>query len=245
MQEVRDPDPEWFEQLPLKPIALAARPAAVALVNRGDDARDVAVELTRLNLDPGARAAVRDAWTGRELPVEGRRIAVRLAPRETALLVVQGSPRLAAGAYVSEMPARVRVLADGADALPAALRASWVPVQADAAPSGEALVIGGRRIDDGIGALVNSRLAVRLDGEFGRFRARAGVMESAALGSAPHGVTWRVYGDGKPLFERTGAGVDIDVAVHGVRRLELAAVAPAGTAGLIAWGGAELAREAP
>jgi alpha-galactosidase len=215
---------------------------AVALINRGSKPRRAAVDLARLHLDPAARVTVRDLWSGKTSTLEGGRIAADLGPRETVLLVVQGSPRRLDAAYVSEMPARVRVLADGADALPPALRARWVPVQANSAPSGEALVVAGKPVLDGIGALVNSRLELRLDGEFRRFRASAGTMPSGALGGAAEHVTWRVYGDGKPLFARNATDATIDLPVAGVRRLELVAEGAPGAAGLVAWGGAELSR---
>ncbi|GAB3458185.1 RICIN domain-containing protein [Massilia terrae] len=213
---------------------------AVALVNRGKSPRTVSVSLARLNL---ASATVRDVWTGKESTVDKGVISVDLAPHETALLTVQGKPRRGEVAYLGEMPARVQVLADGSDALPAALRKAWVPVQADAAPSGEVLVLDGRRIENGIGALANSRIAVRLDGAFRRFRATAGAMDTPALGEKPATTTWRVYGDGKLLFERTVAvTTSIDVPVAGVKTLELAALSTTGAAGVVAWGQAELAR---
>lgn len=214
---------------------------AVALVNRGGQPRELTVTLARLNLDPGAPVLARDVWRGKDSPVRGGQIAVRLAPRETVLLQVQGRPRRADAMYLSELPARVRVLADGAAALPDALRARWVPVQANATPAGQPLQVDGRRVDDGIGALSNSRLAVRLDGEFRRFRSRAGVAPLAAGGKSG-AVTWRIYGDGKLLLERTAAGTDIDLPVHGVRTLELAADAPAAPPMGIVWGEAELQR---
>jgi len=223
-------------------VKTLARPGrkAVALINRANEPRTAAVVLSQLNLDSSAPMTVRDAWTGRAVRVDGQRIAADLGPRETMLLLVEGRPRIAGGAYVTEMPARVRILDDGGAALPAALRAQWVPVQANAAPSGAPLVVAGKPVANGIGALVNSRLLVRLDGEFGRFKVRAGVMEVAALGAAPRSVSWQVYGDGKRLFERTGQTADINVDVRGVRHLELRAAAQAGTAGVIAWSGAEV-----
>jgi hypothetical protein len=214
---------------------------AVALVNRGAAPRRLAVGLARLGLDPDAPATMRDLWTGKEAAVADGRIAVELAPHETALLRVQGRARRGGAAYLSEMPARVRVVQDGAEALPDALRSTWVPVQADAAPSGAPLALEGHPVEDGIGALVNSRLAVRLDGGFRRFRARAGRMDTPVLGAGPGAITYRIYGDGRLLFERTAAGaVGIDVPVQGVRTLEMAAVAAGGAPAVIVWGEAEL-----
>ncbi|TYQ19938.1 UNVERIFIED_ORG: NPCBM/NEW2 domain-containing protein [Zoogloea ramigera] len=171
-------------QVIVKTLAQPGR-KAVALINRGDQPRSAAISVAQLNLDPTAPLTVRNAWTGRVLALDGQRIVTGLAPRETVLLVVEGRPRVAGGAYVTELPARLRILDDGSAALPMALRAQWVPVQANAAPSGAPLVVDGQPVNHGIGALVNSRLQVRLDAEFGRFRAQAGVMDVATLGAAP------------------------------------------------------------
>jgi hypothetical protein len=87
--------------------------------------------------------------------------------------------------------------------------------------------------------LAGSRLALRLDGEFARFRSRVGATQAKA-GS----LGYRVIADGKVLFERSGAGaVDVDVAVEGVKTLELQVTqgGPA-RATQVAWAGAELVR---
>ena len=193
--------------------SLAERGArAVALVNRGERARKVTVPLARLYLDPDGPVALRDLWTGEAQASKGGRIAMALAPHETRLLLVRGQPLLADGAYLDEMPARVNVAA-AAGSYPA----DWVPARVGAAPSGQPLAIRGKRYDRGLGVLADTRLEIRLDGEFGRFRALAGASGDGAI-------VYRVYGDGRLLFERTSAGaVAVDVTVGGVRTLELVA----------------------
>jgi hypothetical protein len=71
---------------------------------------------------------------------------------------------------------RAPVLEDGAAALRSQLRAKWIAAQANAPPSGQPLVLDGKQVDNGLGIIANTRLKVRLDGEFQRFRASAGVM---------------------------------------------------------------------
>ena len=216
---------------------------AVALVNRGTKQRSVTVPLTRLNLDPDGPATMRDPWSGQTRAVEAGGISVKLAPHETVLLLVQGRPRPAGAMYLSEMPARIRVLQDGSNMLPNDLRSQWVPAQANAAPSGEPLVLDGKRIDEGLGVLVNSRLAVQTDQAFQRFRAKAGIVATPALGPKPKQVTYRIFGDGKLLFERVSSRTtDIDVAVSGARVIELSAESSAESLAVIAWGEAELIR---
>jgi alpha-galactosidase len=222
-------------QVVARTLAVAGQ-KAVALINRGGRPRRVTVPLARLQLAPSA--TVRDLWNRRERSVDGA-ISVALAPHETALLLVRGQPLRPGHAYVSELPARVRVLEDGAAALSTAQAAKWVPVQANAAPSGQPLRLQGTAVADGLGVLAGSRLSLRLDGEFGRFRSRAG-----AVGTQAGTLGYRVIADGKVVFERSSAGtVDVDLAVNGVKTLELL-VTQGGQARVteVAWAGAELVR---
>lgn len=216
----------------------AAGQKAVAVVNRGTRARRVTLPLARIHMAPGARA--RDLWTGRERVLDGV-LTVALAPRETALLRVQGAAAEPGKVYLSEIPARVRVLEDGGAALPTLLAASWIPEQVNAAPSGRPLALAGVQVADGLGVLAGARLALRLDGEFARFRSRVGINDGGV--AAPGGLTWRVVGDGSVLFERHGAEpVDVDVDVRGVRTLELVTGEAGGLPVEVAWAGAYLRR---
>lgn len=213
---------------------LAERGAkAVALINRGAGRVDVSLPLARLNLKAGAGASLHDVWSGATRQASSERIAATLQPHETMLLVVKGTPALENGMYLSEMPARINV-ADGG-ALPPGKH--WVAAQANAAPSGRPLSVGGKAADNGLGVMVNSRLEVRLDKEFRRFRATAGALDA---GAAP--VRYRVYGDGKLLAEASEAGTaELDVGVGGVQTLELVAEG-SGAGQALAWADARLER---
>jgi hypothetical protein len=214
--------------------SLAERGAkAVALINRGGSQVSISVPLARLNLDAEGDTVIHDVWSGSRRKLSGQRIVAILHPFETMLLVAKGRPELKTGVYLSEMPARINVAESGS--LPAGQK--WVPAQANAAPSGAPLNIGGKVYDNGLGVLVNSRLEVRLDKAFGRFRVTPGALDSAA-----EAVSYRVYGDGKLLSEaRIGRAGELDVDVTGVQTLELVAEAP-GAAFAVAWADARVER---
>lgn len=221
--------------------SLAERGAkAVALINRGDKPARMSLSLARLNLALAADVTVRDVWRGDSRKLEGAVITRELGPRETVLLVVKGRPQPANAVYLNEMPANIHVAEDGQGVLAARLDPSWVPAQASAAPSGAPLRVNGKRYDNGIGILSNSRLEVKLDKAYRRFRATAGVQDGAE--GAPE-VRYSVYGDGKLLVKKTGKGaVRLDVSVDGVRTLELVAeggVTPPAPV-MVAWGDARL-----
>lgn len=210
--------------------SLATRGAkAIALVNRGAAPLAISVAVARLGLSAAAGVTLRDAWSGDSRKLSGNTLTAELKPFETVLLVAQGTPVLKGGMYLDEMPARINVAASGT--LPA--ERDWVPARANAAPSGAPLAAGGKRYDNGIGVLVNSRLEVRLDGEFKRFRATPGALDGAGGTATP--VRYRVYGDGKLRGEAsTTATAALNVDVTGVRTLELVAEAP-GSAFAVAW----------
>lgn len=213
---------------------------ALALVNRGARARRMTLPLARLQLAPGALA--RDLWRQRERTL-GDSVTVELAPYETVLLLLRGQPLHPGRVLLSEIPGRVQVLEDGGAALPTLLARSWVPAQVNGAPSGGPLALDGAVADDGLGVLAGSRLSLRLDGEFARLRSRAGIVGGPGAGAGA--VTWRVYGDGRLLFERrSAASFEIDLPVAGVRTLELATEAAGADAAPteLAWAGAELLR---
>jgi hypothetical protein len=183
---------------------------------------------------------MRDVWTGQEGAVERGVISAQLAPHETRLLLVRGQPELKDGVYLGEMPARINVAADGRAQIAALRFASWVPAQVNASPAGTPLVVGARRRDNGIGVLSDSRLEVRLDKEFSRFRAEAGANDDVA-----RPLIFRVYGDGKLLFEQGGTQpAEIDVPVQGVGTLELVVEGKDREAGvaLATWADARLMR---
>jgi hypothetical protein len=213
---------------------------AVALVNRGTETRTVTVPLARLNLDGRAPSRARDLWTGQDVAVDGAAISASLAPHETRLLLVTGQPELKDGLYLGEMPARINVAADGRAPIAQRKYAAWVPAQVNVAPSGQPLAVGGRQRDNGLGVLANSRLEVRLDGEFKRFRATAG-----ANGDSGRPLTYLVYGDRKLLYKKRSSKAEaIDVPVKGVGILELVVKdeEPAAEPVAVAWAEARLVR---
>jgi hypothetical protein len=213
---------------------------AVALINRGARPQTLSVPLARLNLDQDATASVRDLWTGQPRALDKGSITVELAPHETSLLLVKGQPELKDGVWLGEMPARINVAVDGRAANAAAGGANSVPAQVNAAPSGQPLVVDGKRHDNGLGVLANSRLEVRLDGGFRRFRTTVGANDDTG-----RTLTYRVYGDGELLFEKTSAQPEtIDLPVQGIRTLELVARLDAGQAEpvAVAWADARLIR---
>lgn len=210
--------------------SLAARGhKAIALINRGDGPLTLTVPLRKLHLRPGV--TVRDVWTDAAYELAGDTLTRRLAPRETALLRVTGAPLLARGAYLSEMPASIRVIDDGRQGK--GIDPGWVPAQVNAAPSGQPLVLGATRFDEGLGVLGDSRLRIDLRQRFATFRATVGPLDGT--GTA---VAFQVIGDGRVLAERRSAGAEtMAVDVAGIHTLDLVVGAGATTA---AWADARL-----
>lgn len=111
------------------------------------------------------------------------------------------------------------------DSLPGtAMTCGWEgrPVRPGKSVSGEAMRIGGRTFERGLGTHAPSAGTLKLDGKAGRFLAEVGVDASQAKGT----VRFRVKGNGKTLFESGilkggDEPVSVDVPLQGVRRLEL------------------------
>ncbi|MEO7496532.1 MAG: NPCBM/NEW2 domain-containing protein [Massilia sp.] len=231
-------------QVIVKTLAQAGH-KAVALINRGKGKVTITVPLSGLNLSSVAGTTARDLWSGREVTLASGAITMALAPRETALLLVKGSPALGTGLYVSEMPGRIEIAADGRAGLASALQPSWVAAQVNAAPSGAPLALEGARFANGLGVLANSRLALRLDREFARFRATVGELDETRDKATARTLVYRVYGDGKLLAQTSSAGMArIDVAVKDVSSLTLSVEnsAPAASPVAVAWADARLER---
>ncbi len=105
------------------------------------------------------------------------------------------------------------------------MSSGWGRPLADQSVTGKALSIGGRVFEHGVGTHADSMLYVDLDGKVERFQASVGV-DDAAGGRGT--VAFRVYGDGKSLFDsgvmKGGQEAKIvDVSLSGVRRLMLLA----------------------
>jgi len=224
-------------QVLVKPLS-ARGERAVLLLNRGDKPAVARVDPVQLKLQAGASYRVRDLWQRRDLPATHEALAYRLQPRQSMLLKVSGTPADPQATLLTEMTARIHVAADGHPGYSSALTEATGMPRADATPYGQPLQLAGTRYPYGIGAHANSRLEVKAGRAFSRFTAKVGRQDNAE-NSQP--VAFRVYGDGKLLYEgnASAAPLDIDVAVSGVDIIELVAAAPATAAGalppLVAW----------
>ncbi len=238
---------------------------AVIIFNRGTELVNARLTAAHLKFQPGTLIQVRDLWQHRDLPTFTDEMSFALAPRESVMLRVQGRPELADGSYLSEMPARLYVAADGIRALqpdpqihrpvdmgegtrgsgPRPALAGWGGPRADATPYNGQLRLRGHAYNSGIGALANSRLQVKADAQFSRFSAQVGMDDSSLERSTQ--VRFEVWGDGRLLAQSPALGVDsapyaLEAQVEGVRTLELVArengkdSAPA----IVTWGAAAL-----
>ncbi|HVJ36197.1 MAG TPA: NPCBM/NEW2 domain-containing protein [Stenotrophomonas sp.] len=229
-------------QVLVKPLAGRGE-RAVLLFNRGEQAAVARVDPVQLKLQPGAAYQVRDLWQRRDLPSTRAALAFKLAPRQSMLLKVSGTPADPQAMLLTEMTGRIHVAAAGHPGYSSALTEATGMPRADKTPYGQPLQLAGVRYPYGIGAHANSRLEVQAGRAFSRFKAKVG-LQDAAVAAQP--VAFRVYGDGKLLFEgsSSAAPLDVDVAVNGVEVIELVAAAPATAPGalppLVAWADARL-----
>lgn len=105
------------------------------------------------------------------------------------------------------------------------MSSGWGQPQVDKSVTGKALSIGGRVFEHGVGTHADSVLYIDLDGKVERFQASVGI-DDAAGGRGT--VAFRVYGDGKKLFDsgilKGGQEAKaLDVPLAGVRRVMLLA----------------------
>jgi len=239
---------------------------AVVLFNRGTEAVDATLTAAHLKFQPGTPIQVRDLWQRRDLPAFIDEASFALAPRESVILRVKGRPQLSSGIYLSEMPARLYVAADGIHALqpdpqihrpvdmgdgttrgtgPRPALAGWGGPRADSTPYNNELRLRGKTYDSGIGALANSRLQVKTDGQFRRFSAEVGMDDSSLERSTR--VRFQVYGDGRLLARSPALGADdapftLEATVTGVQTLELVAreIGKGSAVSIVTWGEAAL-----
>ena len=190
-----------------------------------------------------------------------------IAPRASVILRVTGKPELADGVYLSEMPARIYVAADGIRALqadpqihrpvpqdsgsrgrgPRPALAGWGAPRADSTPYDNELRIRGVAFASGIGALANSRLQVSTEAGFRHFAAQVGHDDTSRERATS--VRYEVYGDGRLLAQSpeltfSDPAFALSADVSGVRTLELVA-REAGIAHdptVVTWGAAALSR---
>lgn len=215
---------------------------AVAIVNRGMAPLEFSLAAAQLKYRDDADVEMVDLWTKKTSSFR-KETKLRLAGHETLIFRVRGGRMLSDGLYLSEQPGNVNPAVDGVvspqpdptlhkSAFGWAgthgpgerpIYAGWGGAQADTAPYGATLRVGGQKFTSGIGILANSRLEVRNKG-YRRFSAMVGVDDSAADPSVD--VTFMLYGDGKllatskPLSRGDGAA-SLNVAVDGVALLEL------------------------
>ena len=218
---------------------------AVAIFNRGQGDFDVTLLAEHLKFQEGTPITVKDLWSKEVFtPFEDKRL-FPVKSRETRTFKVTGTPELDAGMYLSEIPGRINVAADGIvtpaydplihrmmDPRSSSLRdlkaryPGWGGPRADATPYGEPIRIEGEDFLSGIGALANSHFEIRNSKEFSTFAATVGVDDSTR--NRNDAVVFRVYGDGKLLKETKPltfamGQVDIEADIEGVSILELVA----------------------
>lgn len=222
---------------------------AVAVFNRGDATAEVVVDWTQAKLRGGELARVRDLWSQQDVPATREGFKVSVAPRETRLFKLAGTSVAGQGYLLSELPGRINVAEDGVALVARDVTQASGGARADASPLGEPLRLGGRVRDYGIGIQANSRMEVSLQRKFRRFTAQVGVDDGS--GPSRQAVAFKVYGDGKLLFQSKPLAsgdtpADITLDVGGIDVLEL--VADAGKPGdhllLTTWANARLETEA-
>lgn len=239
---------------------------AVALFNRTSLPAEVQLNAAHLKMAADRPITVRDLWAHQDQGAFTGTRTIRVQPHEVVMLRVVGTPLLAGGRYLSEMTGRINVAQDGIPALEAdptihrmadpyapstsstgsrPLYAGWGGPRADSTPYDETLEIAGTPYRSGIGALANSRLEIKADGQFTRFTALVGIDDSTRGKSAP--VRFEVYGDGKRLamtaplhFGQSAMPLTADVA--GVKVVEIIArqMKPAEANVVVTWADAAL-----
>ncbi len=223
---------------------LSSGDKAVAIFNRDASSLDVDLTAAHLKFRDDSDVALVDLWNARKQTFR-KQVRLHLEGHQTLVLKARGTRVLADGLYLSEQPGNVNPAVDGV-MRPAPdptihrsalgwqgtrgsgerpIYAGWGGAQPDSAPYGEALRIGGKKFETGLGILANSRLEVRNQG-YRRFTATVGVNDSAR--DDRHGVTFTVYGDGKVLatsrpLKWGQEGQRISVDVSRVKIIELVA----------------------
>ena len=240
---------------------------AVAIFNRGLAPITVTLAADHLKLSTTQPIRMRDLWARSDLGSFTKERDFEVRPRQTIMLKVTGLPALPHGTYLSEMPARIHVAADGI-VVPRAdprihrmvetwyrktegrgsqqIYGGWGGARADATPYDQELSLGRRPYPNGIGVLANSRLEVRAEAGFQRFSADVGIDDSSEGVAAR--AKFEVYGDGRLLaasaYLAYAQGAHrLEADVKGIHVLELvvrqrgADVAPV----MATWGNALLA----
>jgi hypothetical protein len=240
---------------------------AVVIFNRGTEPLNATLTASHLKFSSTEPIRARDLWNRRDLPPFTNEKSFALAPRESVMLRVQGVPEMKDGLYLSEMPARIYVAADGIRALeadpqihrpvpqdtgthgsgPRPALAGWGGPRADSTPYNNELRLRGTAYSSGIGALANSRLEVKADAEFKQLSARVGLDDSSRERTTQ--VRFEVYGDGRLLSQSpdlgfTDAAFSLAADVSGVNTIELIAreIGVGHAPSVVTWGAVALSR---
>lgn len=223
---------------------------AAALFNRTNKPVEIALTAAQLKFADGAPVALRNLWSGDTSNFTGRK-TFTLAPHETLVFEAGGQPRVA-GVYLSEIPARIHVAAETPPPAETGVENEWTTYggwggpQADASPYSTGLSIAGKSYAYGIGALSQSRLEVRADGQYRRFAAAVGVDDVTR--NRTDSVRFKLYGDGRLLAEtgpvRAGDKAQTLTAdLTGVKVVELVSLGEDKAASLaVSWGDARFER---
>ena len=244
-----------------------ARPdeKAVVLFNRGSSPVTATLSAGHLKMDAAQPIAVRDLWSHADHGTFIGQHDFELAPRETIVLKVRGPSAAPGRVFLSDMPARIHVAADGIVDLQGdphvfgtvetwykktdqresqKVYAGWGAPRADSTPFGRWMSMARTRYSAGVGVLGNSRLEVKTDAHFATFNAQVGVDDSTATHARVH---FEVYGDGRllaatPPLAYGQAATPLSADVRGVRTIELVArrIDKGATPAVADWGNATL-----
>jgi hypothetical protein len=194
---------------------------AVALFNRSSEPVTVQLTADHLKMSDTHPIYVRNLWERKDNGQFVKEQSFTLQGHETILLKVKGTPHLDKAVYLSEIPGRINVAADGITAFEAdpsifrmtdpykpttrsdgmrPLYAGWGGPRIDSTPYDETLRIAGHSFRTGIGLLAGSRLQIKNEGSYRQFNALVGLDDSSRGKNSP--VIFEVYGDGK-LLART------------------------------------------
>ena len=145
---------------------------------------------------------LRLAWNGRELEVPWDQVRAVESPDECMVYLSALKP-VAEKSEAAVGPAR--------------------PLALDRSAALSPLRLAGTTYEHGLGMRARTEVGYRLDGHWKRFRARCGLDSEAARGS--RGAVFKVFGDGKPIFDKQvlpgDLPVPVDLDLSGVRELVL------------------------
>lgn len=190
---------------------------AVALFNRGLTPLTVQLTAEHLKMAADKNILLQDVWQDLENITFKNETEFHLKPRQTLAFKVTGTPELATGMYLSELPGQINVAEDGITALrpdPNVHRmidmltnstrissrgyyAGWGGPRLDSTVYDENIRLDGQYYPNGVSVLANSRLEVKNLQGFNHFSATVGLDDSSLAKNSP--VVFAVYADGKKV----------------------------------------------